>query len=119
MRSVLVTALVALMAAGPIAMPGRASAEVAHTTQDYTAAPVPGTRVIVRAQPRNTSPQVSFLIWSGIDQAECWGRYQEITYRGYSSDVWFRIRLSSSDFGWVPAVAVGEGGRTVFPIPRC
>ncbi|MEU4286342.1 SH3 domain-containing protein [Nocardiopsis dassonvillei] len=119
MRSVLVAALVALMAAGPLTMPGPASAATGHTTQDYTVIPVPGTQVIVRALPRNTSPQVSFLTWSGIDQAECWGHYQQITYLGYTSDVWFRVRLNSGGIGWVSALAVGEGERTVFPIPRC
>ncbi|APC37691.1 SH3 domain-containing protein [Nocardiopsis dassonvillei] len=107
MRSFLVAALVAFVAAGPLTMPGPASAEAAHTAT-YTVVPPVGGKAPVRGQPRTRPdpPQSNYLVWPNTAHAVCWGHYQQITYGGYTSDVWIRIHLANGLVGWIPAVAL-------------
>ena len=105
MRSVLVAALVAFVAVGPLTMPGPASAEAAHTAT-YTVVPPVDGKAPVHTQPRPGPPESNYLVWPNTAQAECWGHYQQITYGGYTSDVWIRIRLANGSVTWIPAVAL-------------
>lgn len=105
MRSVLAAALLAFVAVGPLAMPGPASAEVEHTAT-YTVVPPFGVKAPIRAQPGLSGPLVGYLAWPDTAQAECWGRYQSITFDGYTSNVWVRIRLANGSIGWIPAAAL-------------
>ncbi|MEU4286341.1 hypothetical protein [Nocardiopsis dassonvillei] len=107
------------MTAGPLAMPGPASAEVAHTATYTVVPPVDGKAPIV-ARPRPGPPQISYLVWPNTAQAECWGRYQAIEYGGYIGDVWVRIRLANDSFGWIPTIALQGDYKADLPVgARC
>ncbi|MFJ9553613.1 SH3 domain-containing protein [Nocardiopsis sp. NPDC101807] len=78
------------------------------------------TSTAVRSQPRNTSSPLSHVVAPHSYNAECWGRYQQITYLGYTSDVWVRLRLNSGGIGWVTAIALSGDYKANLPVgARC
>lgn len=99
MRSVLVAALLAFVAVGP------ASAEVEHAAT-YTVVPRVGVSVPIYGVTSPGFPGRDHLVWPDTAQAECWGRYQSITFDGYTNNVWVRIRLANGSIGWIPAAAL-------------
>ncbi|WP_073373828.1 hypothetical protein [Nocardiopsis flavescens] len=105
MRSVLVAALLAFVAVGPLAAPVPASAEVEHAAT-YTVVPRVGMTVPILDGTSPRSPRRDHLVWPDTAQAECWGRYQSITFGGYTGNVWVRIRLDYGSIGWIPVVAL-------------
>ncbi|GAA0978545.1 hypothetical protein GCM10009551_016970 [Nocardiopsis tropica] len=127
MKSLLATTLVGLMATGLFATAAPASAAAAPSAAPAEEVSAQAYRVYawggqtpVRSQPRNTSTQISHVVGPNYYNAECWGHYQWIDYRGYRSDVWVRLRLNSGGIGWVTAIALSGDYKANLPVgARC
>ena len=127
MKTLLSPVLVALMAAGLFASAAPASAATAPSAAPADEVSAQAYRVTawggetaVRSQPRNTSTRISHVVGPNAYNAECWGRYQEITYRGITNDVWVRLRLNSGGIGWVTAIALNGDYKANLPASaRC
>ncbi|MEU4286340.1 SH3 domain-containing protein [Nocardiopsis dassonvillei] len=128
MKTLVATAAAALMATGLFATATPASAATAPSAVPTEEVSAQAYRVTawnygqtpVRSQPRNTSTQISHVVAPHSYNAECWGHYQQITYLGYTNDVWIRLRLNSGGVGWVTAIAFNGDYKANLPVgARC
>ncbi|QUX29661.1 MULTISPECIES: SH3 domain-containing protein [Nocardiopsis] len=128
MKTLLSPVLVALMAVGLFASAAPASAATAPSAAPASEVSAQAYRVTawnygqtpVRSEPRNTSTQISHVVAPHSYNAVCWGRYQKITYLGYTNDVWIKLRLNSGGTGWVTAIAFNGDYKANLPVgARC
>lgn len=102
-------------ATGPSAAPADEVSAQAYRVTAWNNGPTP-----VRAEPNNTSRQLSHVVAPHSYNAKCWGRYQTITYLGYTSNVWVQLRLNSGGEGWVTAIALSGDYKANLPAgARC